>query len=469
MAKQEVVMPALGMAMTHGTLLQWMKQAGDRVEIGDPVAEVETDKANIELESEFSGFLGAHLFEAGALVPVGAAVAEILDSETPEAAAAGPADSAAAKTLAPAKPVKQAPKHKTSAAADREEFRQKAVLLDKDAGAAALETDITGLPAEELVEWLQTMMLIREFETVSDRLALSGKIPGGMHSAAGQEAVAVGSIRALAPTDIVTSSHRSHHHSLAKGLTPRSVMAELFGKETGILGGRGGHMHLADFDIGLFGSNGIVGGGLGLAMGASLASKMRHLDQVALGFFGDGGANTGRVWESINLASLWKLPLIVICENNLYAVETHVARATASDTIAGHAAGFSLPALQVDGQDVVAVYKATSAARRRALDGDGPTFIEALTYRYKGHNTGDRETYRTKDEVDDWRATKDPIARLTRALEGAGILSDGQLDQMTESVQATVEDAVTFAEASAWPDIATASDRVTGLAVAHGA
>ena len=307
------------------------------------------------------------------------------------------------------------------------------------------------------------MVLIREFEEASDKLALAGKIPGGMHSAAGQEAVAVGSIRALIPTDIVTSSHRSHHHSLAKGLTRKSVMAELYGKETGCLGGRAGHMHLADFSIGLFGSNGIVGGGLGIAMGASLASKMRGLDQVALGFFGDGGANTGRVWEIINLASIWKLPLIVICENNLYAVETHVARVTASETIAGRAAGFGLPAMQVDGQDVAAVYAATRAARARATAGDGPTFIEALTYRYKGHNTGDRETYRTSQEVDEWRRTKDPIVRLTRALEGAGILSDAGLEELVQSVRATVADAVEFAEQSPWPDVATAADRVTAL------
>jgi pyruvate dehydrogenase E1 component alpha subunit len=286
-----------------------------------------------------------------------------------------------------------------------------------------------------------------------------------VHSAAGQEAVAVGAIRALTPTDIVTSSHRSHHHSLAKGLTPRAIMAELYGKATGCLGGRGGHMHLADFSLGLFGSNGIVGAGLGIAMGAALATQMRRLDQVALGFFGDGGANTGRVWEHINLAALWKLPLIVVCENNLYAVETYVGRAMAGSSIARRAAGFGLPAVVVDGQDVAAMYRATAQARERAISGEGPTFIEAQTYRYEGHNTDDVGTYRQPAEVETWRRTRDPIVRLKAALLAVGIISAAQFDGMVETARATVNDAIQFAEQSPWPDPARALDNVTGLAM----
>jgi TPP-dependent pyruvate/acetoin dehydrogenase alpha subunit len=186
---------------------------------------------------------------------------------------------------------------------------------------------------------------------------------------------------------------------------------------------------------------------------------------VALGFFGDGGANTGRVWEIINLAAVWQLPLIVICENNLYAVETHVARATAAESIASRAAGFGLPAIQVDGQDVAAVYRATRQARERAARGEGPTFIEALTYRYRGHNTGDSETYRTPDEVEAWRRTRDPIMRLARALENSGALAAGQLDSVIAVTREQVADAVAFAEQSPWPDPATAMDNVTGLPV----
>ncbi len=217
------------------------------------------------------------------------------------------------------------------------------------------------------------MALIRVFEERAAPLARAGKIPGGMHSAAGQEAVAIGAVRALKPTDIVTSTHRSHHHSLAKGLQPREIMAELYGKAGGLLGGRAGHLHLADFSRGLFGSNGIVGAGLGIATGAAVGAKLRGRDQVAVGFFGDGGANTGRTWENVNLAASWGLPLIAICENNLYAVETHLAAAAPNTTIADRAAGFGLHSVQVDGQDVVAMHDgrrggARAGARRRRAD-----------------------------------------------------------------------------------------------------
>jgi len=325
--------------------------------------------------------------------------------------------------------------------------------------------DIDGLAQSDLHEWLKTMMLIREFEVVSTRQSLAGKVPGGMHSSAGQEAVAVGPIRALGPDDILTSSHRSHHHALAKGLTPRSVMAELYGKATGCLGGRGGHMHLADFSLNLYGSNGIVGGGLGLAMGIALGAHLRKSGQVALGFFGDGGANTGRVWEFVNMAALWKLPLVIICENNLYAVETHTSRATAGGSIAHRASGFGLPAMEVDGQDVAAMFRVTSAARERALSGDGPTFIEARTYRYEGHNAGEVPTYRTAEEVEYWRSHKDPIERLRTALQARESLSAESYQSMQNEVAETVADSVEFAERSPWPDPQTAAHNVLGLQV----
>jgi TPP-dependent pyruvate/acetoin dehydrogenase alpha subunit len=318
------------------------------------------------------------------------------------------------------------------------------------------------LPADTLVGWLRTMLLIREFERVTERLAGAGKIPGGMHSSAGQEATAVGPIAALGDDDVVTSSHRSHHHALAKGLSPEVIMAELFGKRDGCQHGRGGHMHLADFSLGLFGSNGIVGGGLGIAMGVSLAMRLRELPRVAMAFFGDGGANTGRVWEIINMASLWKLPVIVICENNLYAVETHLNRATAGGSIAKRASGFGLPVNQVDGQDVVAMHVAVREARERALAGDGPTFIEAFTYRYDGHNTGDPQNYRTSDEVASWRA-KDPIDRVLRELMIRGALRDGDIDALRNDATARVRNAVDFAEQSPWPDPGSALAAVTSL------
>lgn len=326
---------------------------------------------------------------------------------------------------------------------------------DSASDGELLSLDLEGLPDDQLIEWLETMLLIREFEEAADQLALRGKIPGGVHVSVGQEAVAVGTIRALASSDIIAGGHRSHHHALAKGLSPEAVMAELFGKHSGIVGGRGGTMHLADFAQGYYGGNGIVGGGLGIAMGASLGAQQRGVDQVAVGFVGDGGANTGRTWEFVNLAAIWRLPLIVVCENNLYAVETHTDRVTAGGSIADRASGFGLPAEQVDGQDVAAMYRATRAARVRALSAEGPSFIEALTYRYHGHNTGDVIRYRTQDEVEEWRSTRDPVLRFAAALETNGSLGDGDLDDLLAAAKERVEQAVSAADEAAYPDAET--------------
>ncbi len=321
-----------------------------------------------------------------------------------------------------------------------------------DASAPPLLAD--GVTSEHLLEWLDGMLLIRYFEGESVRLSLAGKIPGGIHSSEGQEAVAVGTVAALDSQDVASGTHRSHHHALAKGLRARSVMAELFGKATGLSQGRGGSMHLVDADRRFLGSNGIVGAGLGLAMGAALAMKMQAQSLVAVGFFGDGGANTGRVWESINLAALWGLPLIAVCENNLYAVETHIADSMAGTSIADRASGFGLPAETVDGQDIAAVYSAVRCARERAVSGGGPTFLEMRTYRYEGHNVGDVQNYRQVAEVEDWRTHRDPITRLRQHLEQAGILGPDGYDAAVERARHVVADAIAFAEASPWPDTA---------------
>jgi TPP-dependent pyruvate/acetoin dehydrogenase alpha subunit len=317
------------------------------------------------------------------------------------------------------------------------------------------------VPDAELVEWLQEMVLIRRFEEAAEELSLRGKIPAGIHPAIGQEAVAVGVIRALQPSDVVTSTHRSHHHALAKGLTPNGIMAELFGKETGVVGGRGGSMHLADFDKGLWGSNAIVGGGLGIAMGSALGAVQLGLPRVSVGFFGDGGANTGRVWEFVNMATIWKLPLVAICENNLYAVETASASVTGGESVANRAAGFGLPSEQVDGQDVLAVHEAASRAVARARAGEGPSFIELLTYRYKGHNAGEATTYRSDEEVEEWRSSKDPIERFTARLIERGALTQEHFAEINDEAVATVAAAVQFAEESQCSDPSTAGDNVS--------
>lgn len=309
--------------------------------------------------------------------------------------------------------------------------------------------------------WLDRMLLIRAFESAAGPLVAAGTIPGGMHSAIGQEAVAVGICSELGPGDVAAASHRSHHIALAKGMSPETMMAELFGRQTGSSGGRGGHMHLADFSAGFFGSNGIVGAGVGLALGAALARSYRGEPRVAAGFFGDGGANTGRVWEFVNLAAAWRLPLLVVCENNGYAVETRISDAMAGDSIAARAGGFGLPAVQVDGQDVAAVHRAAHQAAARARSGGGPTFIEALTYRHLGHDVGERGQYRSAEEIAWWERHRDPIDRLRAALAARGELDDAGYERAEQRARAQVSEAVSAAEGAPPPDPATVTARVT--------
>jgi len=313
---------------------------------------------------------------------------------------------------------------------------------------------------EQLRPWLEQMLLIRVFEETGEKLSLRGRIPGGIHPAVGQEAVAVGVMSALEPDDVIASTHRSHHHALAKGLSPGGVMAELYTRSDGVVGGRGGSMHLADFSLGHYGGNGIVGAGVGIAMGVSLGMHLRKDPRVAVGFVGDGGVNVGRLWEAVNLASIWSLPLIVVVENNQYAVETHVDRVTGGCDIVRRARGFGLPAVRVDGQDVVAVHEAITGARSRATAGEGPTFVEAVTYRYSGHNSGEVAGYRTQEEVQDWRSQRDPIDRVRGRLVAAGALDDDAFAALESAAVTRVDEAVAFAEASSPPEPSSAAQGV---------
>lgn len=445
---RDVVMPAVGMAMTEGVLVRWLRRPGESIEAQGPIAEIETDKAVVQLDSPVSGVIGELLATEGQVVPVGEVVARIEEGAAATASRAGSGS-------APAEELVLTPSPEIGSGRGQ--------VDDAGLGSVTGPVDLEGVAPGHALAWLERMLLIRRFEEACERLVMENRIPGGVHSAKGQEGVAVGVISALAPSDIVTSSHRSHHHALAKGLPPDRTMAELYGRATGILGGRAGHMHLADFDIGLYGSNGIVGGGLGIAMGASLGARLRRKDQVAVGFFGDGGANTGRVWEFTNLASMWRLPLIVVCENNLYAVETYVGRSMAGESIADRAAGFGLPAHRVDGQDVAAVHRAVTIARARARAGEGPSFIEALTYRYGPHGVGEQEPYRSREEVDTWRTTRDPIERLRLALTRLGDLDGARFEEMDRRIGRQIEQAIEFAGSSPWPDPRTAAQGVTGL------
>lgn len=307
---------------------------------------------------------------------------------------------------------------------------------------------------------LREMMLIRQFEEVADRLCLRGNVPGGMHSSAGQEAVAVGVMSVLEPADVIATTHRSHHHTLAKGMDPKVVMAELFAKSTGCSGGRGASMHLADVEHGHFGGNGIVGAGVGIAMGAALGIQYRNDKKVAVGFVGDGGMNTGRTWEAVNMAVIWNLPFILVVDNNQYAVETFADRVTGGRDLAKRALGFGLPAFNIDGQNIREVRKYVSEARERALNGKGPTFINAVTYRYGGHNVGEKGQYRTKEEVEDWRRHRDPIDTFAATLIHEKQMSEADLITLKESVISQIAEATAFAEQSPEPKISTILDHV---------
>lgn len=312
----------------------------------------------------------------------------------------------------------------------------------------------SGLKPEQLFAALRQMHLIRAFEEKAETLYALGKIHGTMHLSIGQEAAAVGACLALRPDDYILSTHRGHGHCIAKGAEPQLMMAEFFGKEVGYCRGRGGSMHIADVAGGNLGANGIVAGGLPLSTGVGLSIKMQQLDRVCLTFFGDGAANEGAFHESLNLAAIWELPVVYICENNQYAMSMPVTAAFPISQIAQRADAYNMPGVTVDGNDLLAVYGAVKTAVVRARSGDGPSLIEAVTYRWRGHSKSDRQRYRTRDEVKEWQA-RDPIIRLENLLVAAALFTAEQLANLGTAARQTIDESVTFAEAQADPDPAT--------------
>lgn len=300
----------------------------------------------------------------------------------------------------------------------------------------------------ELLSHLRMMLLIRRFEERLDELFSSGVIKGTSHLYAGQEAVAVGICAELGNHDYVTSTHRGHGHFLAKGGGAKELMAELFGKATGPSKGRGGSQHVADYSVGFLGSNGITAGGLPIATGAALALQMQKKNNVVISFFGEGGANQGTFHESINMAANWRLPILFVCENNLYAMSTHYNETFASPTIAARAAGYGIEGMLVDGTDFFAVREATKTAMSRAKAGDGPTLLEMQTYRYYGHSKSDKREYRTKEEEDDWRS-RDCIEKLRDAMQ----LDAAAYSALQAEIADEVEEAVEFAQTSPEPEV----------------
>ena len=312
------------------------------------------------------------------------------------------------------------------------------------------------LDREKLLWIYERMVLTREFEGRIAQLFAAGELPGFLHFYVGEEAVAVGVCAALRDDDFITSTHRGHGHCIAKGVDVDEMMAELYGKATGACKGKGGSMHIADVDKGMLGANGIVGGGAPLACGAALTGKINGRGQVAVCFFGDGASNQGAFHEAANLASIWKLPVIFVCENNGYAEATPASYSVSVQDIAHRAGSYNMPGLVVDGQDVFAVYEAASEAVRRARAGEGPTLLECKTYRYLGHFSGDPGGYRTDEEIAAAKS-RDCIERFKRQVLAQGLVEERELAEFDARARDSVERSIDFAKSSPLP----ALDEVT--------
>jgi pyruvate dehydrogenase E1 component alpha subunit len=317
------------------------------------------------------------------------------------------------------------------------------------------KTILKSLGAARTREMLLEMMVIRAFEEKALELYSLGRVHGTMHLSIGQEGSAVGAGTAMSADDYLLNTHRGHGHMVAWGGDVNRMMAEFLGREAGYCRGRGGSMHIADIEANNLGANGIVGGGLPISVGVGLSIKQRGTEQVALTIFGDGAANEGAFHEALNMASIWDLPIIYLCENNQYAMSMSTERAFNIERISDRACAYGITGVTVDGNDVLAVYQAVTEARDRARAGDGPTLIEAMTYRWKGHSKSDREAYRTREEVKEWQA-RDPIPRFAAVLG----FDDAAVADLRAEADALIEAAVTFAEASPEPDLSTIMEGV---------
>lgn len=312
------------------------------------------------------------------------------------------------------------------------------------------------LSNEKLMNMYETMSTIRRFEFQAAKSFREGDVLGFVHLYIGEEAIATGVCANLNDKDYITSTHRGHGHIIAKGADLNLMMAELWGKETGYCKGKGGSMHIANRELGILGANGIVGGGFNLACGAAFSAKAQGTNNVCVCFFGDGASNQGGAHEAMNIATLWKLPVIFVNENNLYAVSCRITDGMVVEDTAKRAAGYNMPAEVVDGNDVLAVQAAAKRAIERARNGYGPSYIECKTYRWRGHNEGEPENYRPASERKFWKSPeKDPIPRFEAYLKDNGIATDDSLKEINDAVDAKVAEAVEFAAKSSYPDKST--------------
>ena len=312
-----------------------------------------------------------------------------------------------------------------------------------------------------LLNLYKTMVRIRNFEIMAEKLFLEGELPGFIHLYIGEEAIATGVIANLRKDDFITSTHRGHGHMIAKGADINRMMAELYGRTTGYCKGKGGSMHIADFSIGVLGANGVVGGGLPIAVGAGLGVKMKKTDQVAVAFFGDGASNTGAFHESLNFASVYKLPIIFVVENNKFASTVRTKDTTSVENISDRAVGYGIPGISIDGNDVVTVYETAKEIIKRAREGGGPSLLEVKTYRIKGHFVGDPELYRDKKEVEEFWLNE-PIKEFEKKLVELKMLNEIEKKKIWEDSEKEIKEAVKFAKESPMP---SGEDALTDLFV----
>ena len=316
------------------------------------------------------------------------------------------------------------------------------------------------LEKTEVAEFYRKMLLIRRFEEASARLYMQRLIGGFLHLYIGEEAVAVGAISLLEPQDYIITHYRDHGHALARGLDPKACMAELCGRSTGASGGMGGSMHLFDASLNFMGGHAIVGGQLPIGVGIGLGIQMQGKNAAVMVFFGDGAVNEGEFHESMNLASLWKLPVVFFLENNLYGMGTHVDKTHAAGRdIFNSAEYYKIPAVQIDGMDLMEVREAASEALRRVRTGNGPVFIEAMTYRYRGHSMADPVKYRDNSEVEEWRIN-DPIDRFKALVLEEGLITPPEIEQIQNEIAKTIEEAIDYAKESPFPELDSIYDNV---------
>jgi pyruvate dehydrogenase E1 component alpha subunit len=339
--------------------------------------------------------------------------------------------------------------------------------MGKIATAAGTSPDTSNMPflyqnynREQLLEALRKMHLIRQFEEGAEESYMRGLIHGTMHLSIGQEASAMGICLPLTNDDQITSTHRGHGHCIAKGADVKRMFAEFFGKTTGYCAGRGGSMHIADVTTGNLGANGIVGGGIPIAVGAALTSKRLKTGKVVVSFFGDGANNEGAFHEALNMASVWKLPVIFVCENNGYGMSTSTLRSTAVPNIADRAAAYAMPGVTVDGNVLSDVAEASHNAVERARRGEGPSLIECKTYRHRGHSKSDRNRYRTKDEIENWVTNRDPILHFENQLTEFGFADASVLEAVRESVRQEIAAGIDYAKESPAPETADLAEYV---------